>query len=193
MATDRGDERDRLRTATRSRIVEAAFSLLHESPPDTPFSHETVAAHAGVAARTAYRHFPTQDDLVAAVWRHLRDTTGTRWPARESEIIPLLHELFEQFERNATLTRAMLAALPRANYAAHGADEGRRAFTAALAERCVDWSPDETRQLVASCLAIYSAPFWQLLRDRGALSAPAAAAAAADVMRAVLRHAHPHS
>ena len=187
MTAPRPTERDRLRADTARRIVEHAFTLLRDAP-EAPFSHEAVAERAGVAARTAYRHFPTQDDLVAAVWRHLRDTTGTRWPTREVEILPYLRELYEQFERNAALTRAVLAALPRANYATHGSAEGRAAFTTALAPRIAGMPEDAGRQLVATCVAIYSAPFWQMLRDRGQLAPQDAIAAAVGAMQAVLLH-----
>jgi len=176
---------ERLRSDTHQRLIESAFALLRDVP-DTPLTHETVAAHSGVSARTAYRHFPTQDDLVAALWRHLRDRTGTRWPTTEAEIVPFLRELYAQFEQNDALTRAAIAALPRVNYAAHGAAEGREAFRQALADRCRKRTASEADQLIATCVAIYSAPFWQLLRDRGQLSARAAARAAVAAMRAVL-------
>jgi AcrR family transcriptional regulator len=178
-------ERERLRAETARRLVEHAFALLRDTP-DAPFSHEAVAASAGIAARTAYRHFPTQHDLVAAVWRHLRDTTGTRWPTRERDILPFLKALYAQFERNAVLTRAFLAAMPRANYAVHGSAEGRAAFREALAARCAPLAPAAADQLIAACVAIYSAPFWQMLRDRGQLSPRAAAAAACTTMQAVI-------
>jgi AcrR family transcriptional regulator len=181
-------ERERLRAETARRLVETAYALLRDTP-EAPFSHEAVAARAGMSARTAYRHFPSQDDLVAAVWRHLRDTTGTRWPTTVDEILPMLRELYAQFERNAALTRAFLAALPRANYATHGSAEGRAAFRTALATVCDQLSPSEADQLVATCVAIYSAPFWQMLRDRGQLSPRAAATAAVTAMQAVIHAA----
>lgn len=183
--TPRTSERDRLRADTARRLVEHAFALLRDHP-EAPFSHEAVAASAGMAARTAYRHFPTQQDLVAAVWRQLRDTTGTQWPTCESDVIPHLRQLYEQFERNSALTRAFMAAQPRADYAAHGSAEGRAAFRQALAERCATRSSDQADQLVAACVAIYSAPFWKMLRDRGQLSPDAAIAAACTTMQALI-------
>lgn len=67
-------------------------------------------------ARTVYRHFPTQADLVQGVGRHLRDRTGTTWPRTPDAIVPELRGPFAQVERNNALTCAMLAAAPRANY-----------------------------------------------------------------------------
>jgi AcrR family transcriptional regulator len=177
--------RDRLKADTANRLVVTAFEMLRDAP-EAPFSHEAVAASAGISARTAYRHFPTQDDLVRAVWQHLRDSTGTRWPTRLDDIDGYLRELYDQFARNDALTRAMVAAAPKANISTHGSVEGRAAFRAALAERCSGWPEAATDQLVATCVAIYSAPFWLMLRDRGQLSQPAAVEAACSAMRAVL-------
>jgi hypothetical protein len=49
----------------------------------------------------------------------------------------------------------------------------------------------EGARLVAACLAIYSAPFWQMLRDRGQLGPRDAEAAAAAAMQAVLDSTRP--
>ncbi|MBC7842181.1 MAG: TetR family transcriptional regulator [Gemmatimonadaceae bacterium] len=166
-------------------LAEHAFGLMRDHG-DVPLSHEAVAAAAGISARTAYRYFPTQHDLVAAVWRHLRDSTGTVWPDTASSIIPELRALFAQFERNAALTRAMIAASPRVNISEHGSAEGRAAFRLALAAHLEHLSAAAGEELVAACVAIYSAPFWQMLRDRGQLSPAAAADAACFTMDALL-------
>jgi AcrR family transcriptional regulator len=184
--------RERLRAETAERILAAAFERLRDAP-DAPFSHEIVAERAGVSARTVYRHFPTQSDLVQGVWQQLRDRTGTTWPRTFETIIPELRGLFAQFERNNALTRAMLAAAPRANYAAAGSAEGRRAFRDALSPCLATRTPTQQAALIAQCVAIYSAPFWQMLRDRGQLSARAAADAAVATMEAVLASALPAS
>ncbi|WP_353267155.1 helix-turn-helix domain-containing protein [Gemmatimonas sp.] len=175
----------RRRAAVAALLAEHAFTLLRESP-DAPFNHEAVAAAAGVSPRTAYRYFPSQSDLVAAVWRQLRDRTGTVWPETEATIIPYLRDLFAQFERNNALTRAVIAAAPRANISQHGSAEGRAAFKRALAPRLAIMSRKQGAQLVATCVAIYSAPFWQMLRDRGQLSPVGAADAACHAMQALL-------
>lgn len=170
-------------------LAEHAFRLMRDAG-DTPFNHEAVAAAAGISARTAYRYFPTQGDLVAAVWRHTRDSTGTVWPCFEESIIPELRSLFSQFERNDALTRAVIAASPRVNISEHGSAEGRAAFRQALAGPLSRMSTEAGEQFIAACVAIYSAPFWQMLRDRGQLSPAAAVDAACFAMSALLAAAH---
>jgi serine phosphatase RsbU (regulator of sigma subunit) len=54
----------------RTRLVEAARHLLSQDPETTMIE---IAAAAGVGRGTAYRHFPSRDDLVKAVRRQERD------------------------------------------------------------------------------------------------------------------------
>lgn len=175
----------RQREATHQAILDAAFRMMREEPA-TPFSHETVAERAGVSARTVYRHFPTRADLTLALWERLRDVSGTRWPRAEAEILPALRVLFDQFEEHAELTRASITSAANTGYPSHGSAEGRAAFREALADLLAQLPADEGDRLIASCLAIYSAPFWQMLRDRGQLTAPEAREAGVAAMDALL-------
>jgi AcrR family transcriptional regulator len=54
----------------RTKLVEAARHLLAEKPDATMIE---IAVDAGVGRGTAYRHFPSRDDLVDAVRRQERD------------------------------------------------------------------------------------------------------------------------
>lgn len=180
---------ERQRAATRQAILDAALGMLRDAP-ETPFSHEAVAERAGVAARTVYRHFPARLDLTGALWERLRDSMGTRWPSTEEEILPAIRVLFDQFEAHAPLTRASITASASTGYPVHGSAEGRAAFRRSLAALLAALPRGEGDRLVAACLAIYSAPFWQMLRDRGQLSAEEAREAGAAAMQAVLAAAH---
>jgi AcrR family transcriptional regulator len=180
---------ERQRATTRQAILDAAFRMLREEPA-TPFSHETVAERASISARTIYRHFPTRADLTLALWERLRDVSGTRWPRAEAEIPSALSVLFDQFEANAALTRASITSAANTGYPEHGSAEGRAAFREALADLLALLPQDEGDRLIAACLAIYSAPFWQMLRDRGQLSAPEAREAGVAAMTALLTAAH---
>ena len=57
------------RAAARNRasILEVAHDLLAES---ATVSMNEIAKRAGVGAGTLYRHFPTREDLILAVYRH---------------------------------------------------------------------------------------------------------------------------
>jgi AcrR family transcriptional regulator len=175
----------RQRTATRRAILESALRMLREEV-GIPLSHEAVAERAGVAARTVFRHFPSRYDLTGALWEQLRDETGTRWPSTEGEIVPMIRALFDQFEQHAALVRISLATSANSGYAVHGSAEGRAAFRRSLAALIAELPRADGDRLVATAVAIYSAPFWQMLRDRGRLSATSAREAAAMAMDATI-------
>lgn len=175
----------RQRAATRQAILDAALRMLREEA-GIPLSHESVAERAGVAARTAFRHFPTRYDLTGALWERLRDETGTRWPSTEEEIVPMIRRLFDQFERHAALVRTALVTSANSGYPVHGSAEGRAAFRRSLAALLANLPHGDGDRVVATAVAIYSAPFWQMLRDRGQLSAKAAREAAAMAINATI-------
>jgi AcrR family transcriptional regulator len=176
---------DRQRESTRSAILDSASTMLHEEPAST-ISHEAIAERSGIAARTVYRHFPTRGHLGAALWARVRDETGTRWPTTEAGIAPAVRAQFAQFEKHDTFVRATLFTPATTDVLAQGSAEGRAAFGQSLAAVTRDLSPAESKRLVAVCVAIYSAPFWQMLRDRGKLSAVDAREAAAMALEAVI-------
>jgi AcrR family transcriptional regulator len=160
--------REKQATAAREHILDAAYDLLIHHM-DQPFSHEAIAAKAGVGARTVYRYFPAQADLFEELWVRVRRQAGTVFPAREEEILPQVRVLFEGFNRNEDLINAVLASSAGHKVRQRGAAEGRECFSKSLAALTAGMRPVEKRQVMAVFLAIYSAPFWQLLRERGGL------------------------
>ena len=179
---------DRQRMATRQAILDAALAQVQDTPT-APFSHESVAARAGMAPRTVYRHFSTRGDLTAALWTRLRDAHGTRWPSTRRQLLPALRRTFRQFGDLETLTRAAIAAAATTQYPVHGSAEGREAFRRCLADLLDRLTPADGQVLIANCLAIYSAPYWQMLRDRGGLSQRDAERAGALAMQALIEAA----
>ena len=175
----------RQRASTRNAILDTAQAMLREKP-ESAISHEAIANRSGIAARTVYRHFPTRGHLGAALWVRMRDETGTRWPTSEADIAASVRAQFAQFEKHETFVRASILTPAMAQYQAHGSAEGRAAFQQSLAAVTRDLSVAESRRLIAICVAIYSAPFWQMLRDRGKLSAEEARQAAAAAFDAVI-------
>lgn len=178
----------RRRTATRDAILDAAVAMLQENP-GAPFSHETVAARCGIAARTVYRHFPTRADLTHALWLRIRNESAIEWPDSEAGMAASVTALFRQFEKHSTFVRAAISAAAATEYPTHGSAEGRAAFAQSLAGFLDRLPPGQRQQVIAACVAIYSAPFWQMLRDRGQLSPAAAADTASWVLEAVIAEA----
>jgi len=182
--------REKQATATRNHLLDAAFELLVEHP-DQPFSHEAVAKAAGVGARTVYRYFPAQADLFEALWLRVRKQSGTVFPTTESEIVPLIGELYRSFDQNEKLVRAVMESPAGARVRARGAAEGRAGFDQSLQNITQGRSPEERRKVRAVFQCIHSGPFWQMLRERGGLSgdeAISAASWAAQALLDTLRH-----
>jgi AcrR family transcriptional regulator len=169
--------RDKHVATTRDHILDEAYELL-VNHPDEPFSHEAIAAQAGVGARTVYRYFPTQLDLYEELWERVRKQAGTIFPSSEEQIVPQVPILFGGFDRNEKVIRAVLESPAGHRVRERGAPEGRAAFSKSLAALTAGMSAAEKRRVVAIFLAIYSAPFWELLRVRGGLSGADAIAAA---------------
>jgi AcrR family transcriptional regulator len=161
--------RQRQRTTTRAHIIAAAQGLLLDAPTEA-FSHERIAQAAGLGARTVYRHFPTRANLMQALWERVRDETRTRFPSTEEDVVTFARAQFNEFNEREALVRASNAFPAAGELRARGSLEGRPAFRRSLAGITKNLSDWEQRRLIAVCLAIYSAPFWLLLRDRGELT-----------------------
>lgn len=180
-----GSLREKHAAATREHILGKAYELLVEHA-DQPFSHEAVAALAEVGARTVYRYFPSQSDLYEGMWMLLRKHSGTIFPTSEEQILPQVPVLFGNFDRNEKVIRAVLESPMGHRVRERGIPEGRDAFQKSLARLVEGLSPARQRQIVAVFLAVYSAPFWELLRNRGGLSGKDAIEAAEWTMSTLL-------
>jgi AcrR family transcriptional regulator len=180
--------RERQTVHTREHIIDVATDLLIRAPME-PFSHEKVAHAAGLGARTVYRHFPSRADLMQALWERVRAESKTRFPSNEDEVVAFARTQFREFNDREGLVRASLSFSASTELRARGSLEGRPAFRRSLAHITKHLPQSEHRRLIAVCLAIYSAPFWQLLRDRGELTGDEPGDAAAWALTAVLQAA----
>lgn len=95
----------------RVRILHAAESVFAESGPSA--STEDVAARAGVAIGTVFRHFPTKRDLLAAIMAGLRCrfTTQARALAVHGDPATALFEFATDLVEQATTRRTVAALL----------------------------------------------------------------------------------
>ncbi len=180
--------RDRQTAATRKQVLDTAMELM-KLHPQQPFTHEVVAKHAGMGARTVYRYFPSRADLMQALWERVREESKTRFPASEEDIVPLVRETFANFDEHDALTRASLSFSATLELRGRGSLQGRPAFAKSLSPILNGLSKSHQRRLIAVCLGIWSAPFWQLLRDRGELTGEEAQEAAAWTMETILQEA----
>lgn len=172
--------------STREHIVNAAMELFAGGEADG-FSHETVARRADVAARTVYRHFPTRSDLMAALWERLKRDTQTEFPTNERDLIEETPKTFLKFDRHETLVRAFLAARAGQEVRDLGSAESRAAFQRCLGDAMKGMTPKEQARVIAVFQTLYSAPAWQLMRDRAGLSGREASEALRWAFTALLK------
>jgi AcrR family transcriptional regulator len=176
--------RDRQVAATREEILEVGMKMLTDRVDN--FSHEAIAAAAGMGARTVYRYFPDQSELFQALWLRLRDKMNIKFPAREEDIAPFLRASFQVFDEHESLVRAVLNSAAGLEVRDRGGVEGRAAFAESLRRLLGGLYPGERARAIAVFVAIYSAPFWQLLKDRGGLNRTEAQDAAVWLMEVLL-------
>jgi hypothetical protein len=83
--------------------------------------------------------------------------------------------MYRRFDDHRPLVRAFLFSGIGSEVRDVGADEGRKAFEKSLDQVTKRMSPVRRKQVVAVFMVLYSAPAWQLMRDRGRLSSEDAA------------------
>jgi AcrR family transcriptional regulator len=97
----------------RARILQAAEEVFAERGPST--STEEVAARAGLAIGTIFRHFPTKDDLLTAIVKELLATLTARVEALAADgepdtaLFTFFSELVEQAAARKTVIDALAA------------------------------------------------------------------------------------
>jgi AcrR family transcriptional regulator len=112
----------------RARILAAATDVFDEQ--GTSASTEEVARRAGVAIGTVFRHFPTKDDLLAAIMKDLQSRLAAEAAALAAEGEPTaLFTFFADVVEHAASTRTVVHLLAGA-----GTDVGVDRQLAALGE-----------------------------------------------------------
>jgi AcrR family transcriptional regulator len=185
LKTDRPALRQRQAAATREEILDVAMEMLSTGAQNN-FSHESIAKAAGMGARTVYRHFPDRAELLQALWLRLRESTDTKFPDREEDIVSFVRSIFHSFDEHESVVRAVLSSAAGLEVRERGGAEGRQAFAQSVGGLLSEFGATERARVIAVLVAIYSAPFWQLLRDRGGLTGPEAQEAAAWLIEVLL-------
>jgi len=109
VATERPLRADAVRN--RELLITAAAAVFSVDGADVPL--EEIARKAGVGIGTLYRHFPTRDSLVEAVYRHEVDVLCERADQLLATLPPdqALEEWMQLFVRHVATKRGMLSVL----------------------------------------------------------------------------------
>ena len=148
----------------RERVLEGVAQVL-AGGDELTFAR--VAKAADVPERTVYRHFPTREALLAAVfdWANARVGYEGERPVRRDEVVALIERLFPGFDEIAPVIHELLVA-PEGRTArlAHN-DERRRSAETLVRNEVPGLDRRSARQVAAALQLLTSAAAWQTLRD----------------------------
>jgi AcrR family transcriptional regulator len=156
--------RDRLAERTRELILEAMADALGEDGP-FEFSVFEIARRAGVSPRTIYRHFPTREDMFAALTELVDRRVGfDGYPRRAADIVALVTRLFPAFDAHQELILAQIQTPAGQEMRAHGRRGRAAAMRAAVDELAPGRSEEERAAMAAACHCLMSADAWRRMR-----------------------------
>lgn len=174
---------------TRTRIVEAAWSLLRTTRP-VDLSYADVAREAAVSKRTVYRHFPTPDALFLAVSdRVFGDLVDEATYDNLEAAARAVHRQFALMESDPAVFRAFFAVPSRSRNDGNAVIE--RLFAPLLGHL-----PAAQRRLAHGLIDLLVSPYaWDVLHANWGCDADEAYRAVLVGLRAVVDHlvAHPDS
>jgi AcrR family transcriptional regulator len=175
----------------RERVLEGAATVLAAGDPLT-FSR--LATVAGVPERTVYRHFPTREALLTAVYEWANRRIGFDLPhASDDERATTADDLADQvrrtfpgFDEMAPVIRELLIT-PDGLAARLSGNERRRAAAEDVVRReAPGLDVADARRVAAVLQLLTSAAAWQSLRDYWDMDGPEAAETSALAIRLVL-------
>jgi AcrR family transcriptional regulator len=175
------DNRSRARKAeqTRKNILQALASQLTASN-SAEFSVEAAAQQAGVTARTVFRHFPTKDDMLAALSYWVLGITGkVPLPDSAEQLGDTIVDSYALFEDNAALMQALLVSEIGRGVRSRLTARRRKGLSAAL-DGAVHHLPEHQRRAMQAVLTnlMTAETWWQLRREYGVRGQDSASAVA---------------
>lgn len=172
--------------ATRERIMEAMGELIEEFGPEA-ISNRQIAERAGVTEITVYRHFPSRDVLLSALWQKNNAEQGVRggFPETLDGIVTQLDALFRSFDETPAHVQSVLTTQQGRALRASRNEDRRAAFLQAVSE-VPGLSKDDQRAAAGVLQLLYSAYAWLSLREQWDMTGEEAAAATSWAARTLI-------
>jgi len=160
----------------RDRVLNAVSALV-EAGDDITFAK--AAASAGVPERTVYRHFPSREALIAALFDHTNRRIGFdgELPTTPDAMTAMVQEVFPGFDTVAPVVAELLTSPEGRRARLASVADRRTAATAVVAAARPDLDARTARHLAAVVQALGAAAMWQTLRDFWAMDGNEAASA----------------
>ena len=175
---------------TRQTILQAVATCLADGGIDQ-ISFEAVAARAGVAARTVYRHFPTRQKLLNAFWIWLLEKLQfPAFPQTEQDLLTAPPRVFAMLDQNERLVRSFLASQISREIRQPVDTQRQHDLRQCLSQATRGLPKAEADRAIAVVQTLFSAPAWQVMRDRLGLTGLQAGQAVAWAIEVLLRELH---
>ncbi len=182
--TSRRSPREELAAMTEGRIMHAVATLLRRGSEVT---FDMVAKESGVPQRTLYRYFENREALFGRFWRWVNEHIEVPpLPTSPNEVVSHIRALFEAFDRDEALVRAMMHDPYGRSVRVANADARRRKFSEALKPVISTLPKEDATRLLASVTVICSATGWESMKDNWQLSGAEAAEAAEWAVKALI-------
>ncbi len=172
---------------TASRIMEGVAGLLRRGSEVT---FELLAKESRVPQRTLYRYFQSRDELFGAFWRWVNELIKVPpLPTTPDEVVSHIPALFDAFDRDEALVRAMMHDPHGRAVRVANAGARRNKFSKALRPVIETMPEAEAMSLLASVTVLCSATGWESIKDNWRLSGAEAAEAAQWAVKALIKSA----
>jgi len=178
--------RDSYREETRTRILDAAVAQMAVSELEG-LTMAAVAAQAGVTERTVFRHFPSRDALIAAVWPRMQARVRSDgFPHTADALVATPTRLFPAFDEEEGLVRASAFSAAGREVRAASDPERRAAMRACVLDAFPDLAEPELTRLAAVVQLINSAYGWAVMKQHWGLTGAEAGEAASHALAVLL-------
>lgn len=173
--------RQQQKESTRDRILESVAELISEGRI-MDFSVKEVSDRAEVSYASVYRHFPTRESILEALYE-----TASEMMSQDIQIKPqalkdlpeMARRAIELFEERPNLTQAFTVALTANNIQPKSRNQRDLRIQEIIAKTDSQLSPEMVRQYAAIISLLSSSIAWVTLKGRFGLEAEEASEAIA--------------
>ena len=181
--------RRRQQEHTRKQIMDAVMAIIAEGRI-LSFNVQDVADRAGVSYASVYRHFPTREALLEALYEagaKIIGTSLTLTSLSPEEIPAAVGRMKTAFEQNPTNLQASTMALAINNIQPPSRRQRDQRYQQTIVENAPHLAPSTANQAAAVICHLYSSLTWATLRQRFGLSAEATADALTWALQILIR------
>jgi AcrR family transcriptional regulator len=177
--------RDARSEVVHQRVLAGVAELL-TAGDDLTFAK--VARAAGVPERTVYRHFPTREALLAAVfdWANERIGFAGELPTDRAGVVELVRRVFPGFDEIGPVVRELLVAPEGLMARQARLDDRHQAAGAVVESEAPGLDPADARRVAAAVQLLTTASTWNTLRDYWGMDGAEAAETAALAVELLL-------